>query len=170
MFVLSFSIKPLSKRKFKIIIITVLLCMTIITAFFTFRPEKHHALYNGKAYSTRAENENDIRNFARFFGLSLDYSTEKCRDIIIPEKFDMLLSNYDLIQGSVGLSLSRYAGKSCSLHTWELMNNGRPADSLLRLIILDDIIIGGDICSVEYGGDIRNFAGEKFTLNQQIEQ
>ena len=160
MFVLSFSIKPLSKRKFKIIIITVLLCMTIITAFLTFRPEKHHALYN----------ENDIRDFARFFGLSLDYSTEKCRDIIIPEKFDTLLSNYDLIQGSVGLSLSRYAEKSCSLHTWELMNNGRPADSLLRLIILDDIIIGGDICSVEYGGDIRNFAGEKFTLNQQIEQ
>ena len=169
MFVLSLSLKQLSKRSLLKITCIILLLMTLTAIILAFFPRKNYACHDGEVYSVRAETQNDISKFARFFGLSPDFSSEKSYTVTIPAKFDTLFSRYEMIQNTVGLSLSPYAGKECTLHTWKLMNNNSSDASFLRLIIYDKKIIGGDICPVQFGSKIKNFAGEYFSLDKQIE-
>ncbi len=144
--------------------------MTLITSFLAFSSSSYNAFYKGKAYPTIAVSKNDIDRFADFFGLDLDSDTEKSQKITIPCTFNKLYKNYNLLQNTVGLNLTQYAGKECMMYSYEIMNKNSSPDSKLRILVYDGHIIGGDICYIEYSSEIRNFAGKTLSEENILEQ
>ncbi len=72
------------------------------------------------------------------------------KNIIIPQEFDEVYKQYNAIQKKAGFDLSRYKGKEATVYTYLLS-----ADKEIHLIVMDGVIIGGDIASVKLNGEMK---------------
>lgn len=81
---------------------------------------------------------------------------EQC-NVRIPMKFDEAYEEYNEIQLKQGFDLRKYRAQTAKKFTYELTNysdNGEqsPVPVYAELLVLDGIIIGGNIRSAEAGG------------------
>lgn len=81
-------------------------------------------------------------------------------DIIIPSEFDNIYEKYNVIQKQQGFDLTKYKGKKVSRYTYVIKNYPAKQDSPvnINLLVYDEVIIGGDVCSTALGGFIHGFA------------
>lgn len=115
-------------------------------------------------YSTRAATEEDILSFISNCGWQVEKEPVEVRDVVIPETFDEVYNSYNEIQLNQGFDLSKYAGQRVKRWTYTIKNypNTTPEDDFIRINILvsDDEIIGGDVCSVKLDGFMHGFNKE----------
>ncbi len=99
-------------------------------------------------YSLKAETCNEQINFLKGFGLSPVPESAESRDIIIPSEFNPVYDEYNELQKSIGLDLSRYKGKSAKMITYELKNS---KEKYAVMLIYKNMVIGAHLTNGEYG-------------------
>ena len=111
-----------------------------------------------------AVSENDILSFISGYGWQVDEEPIEVRDVVIPETFDEVYGNYNNIQLEQGFNLEKYAGQRVKRWTYVIRNypDTSPTDDFIRINILvsDDVVIGGDVCSVKLDGFMHGFSKE----------
>lgn len=116
----------------------------------------------GAGSSLTAASEEDILKFISCYGWEVDNQPVEVRDVIIPEIFDEVYANYNEIQLEQGFNLEKYAGQRVKRWTYIVRNypDTSPEDDYIRINILvsDDTVIGGDVCSVKLDGFMHGFS------------
>lgn len=108
-------------------------------------------------YSKIRTNEDQIA-FLSAFGWQVE--SEPIEEVVlkIPKDFDKILSAYNNIQLHQGLDLSKYSGKEVTRVTYRVTNYPNyDGEVVADLIIHRDRVIGGDICSADVDGFIKDF-------------
>lgn len=108
-------------------------------------------------YSKIRTNEDRIA-FLSAFGWQVE--SEPIEEVVlkIPKDFDKILSAYNSIQLHQGLDLSKYSGKEVTRVTYRVTNYPNyDGEVVADLIIHRDRVIGGDICSADVDGFIKDF-------------
>lgn len=105
--------------------------------------------------------EDDILKFISYYGWEVDEQPAEVREVIIPETFDEVYTNYNEIQLAQGFNLEKYAGQKVKRWTYIVRNypETSPEDDYIRINILisDGVVIGGDVCSVKLDGFMHGF-------------
>lgn len=99
-------------------------------------------------------------SFLSQFGWEVDQDPVEVREVIIPAEFDAAYEKYNEMQKEHGLDLSKYCGKRAKRWTYEVKNYPGYEDSDLvqvNIFVLDGIVIGGDVCSLETNGFMQSF-------------
>ncbi len=79
-------------------------------------------------------------------GWEVDASTEEFRTVVVPEKLEGIMSQYNRMQQAQGYDLSEHLGESCQQYSYQLTNYP-DSDSpvFVTLYIQDGELIAGDI-------------------------
>lgn len=157
MFVFSISPKKINK-KFKIIFTLIIFFLVMLLIFvFILKRQNTTVKYDGGSYNTKAENIEDIRNFALQFGWTIETQPEEVTNILIPTYFNDVYEHYNAIQKEMGLDLSKYKGKECCKYSFKVLNYPDNDDVNLNLIVFDGRVIGGDISENIMDGFMKKF-------------
>jgi len=98
-------------------------------------------------------------DFIRSFGWEVEEEPIEVMEVIIPKEFDAVYQEYNSIQRRQGYDLERHAGRRVKRYTYVVTNYpGQPEDVRINLLIRDNRIIGGDVCSLLQDGFIHGFA------------
>ncbi len=161
MFVVSFSKKNLKKL---LPVVFVLIVFVAVVLFLGAGKGTEATVNTDGSVSTLADTEEDILRFISSLGWETDESPVEIRQVVIPEQFDEVYTNYNEIQLSQGFDLRKYAGVSVKRWTYTIRNypGASPEDDFIRinLLVYEDEIIGGDVCSVKLDGFMHGFFKE----------
>ena len=98
--------------------------------------------------------------FLSQFGWEVEQDPIEVREVIIPAEFDAAYEQYNKLQKEHGLDLSKYCGKRAKRWTYKVKNYpGYEGSDLVQasVFVLDGVVIGGDICSLESNGFMQSF-------------
>ncbi|HBL41356.1 MAG TPA: DUF4830 domain-containing protein [Ruminococcaceae bacterium] len=108
----------------------------------------------------RAENAQERIAFLSQFGWEIEEDPMEVSEVLIPSKFDKAFEEYNELQKKHGLDLSKYGGRRAKRWTYEVKNYpGYENSGLIQanLFVYEGRVIGGDICSLETNGFLREF-------------
>jgi len=109
------------------------------------------------AFGGEVKSAGDIRRFLAGFGWETAERPEETAEVLIPERFDEVLTRYNAIQKAQGADLTPYAGRTVTRYTFAVTNftsaDGTPeADVRANVLVCDGRVIGGDVCSLRLDG------------------
>ncbi len=108
-----------------------------------------------------AQTHEERMSFISQFGWKVDEEPVEIKEVIIPEEFDDTYTAYNEIQKSQGFDLTDFAGKRAKRWTYTVKNYEGYENSEcihINLLVCDDKVIGGDVCSVELSGFMHSFS------------
>ena len=70
----------------------------------------------------------------------------------IPDPFDEVYTQYNTLQKQQGFDLEPLAGKVCRQWVYEVTNYPAETPVHANLLVYEDRVVGGDICSTELDG------------------
>lgn len=109
-----------------------------------------------------ASDESERIAFLAQFGWTVQEDPYEVRELIIPEEFNDVYTNYNEIQKEQGFDLEQYQGVRVKRWTYVVTNYpGYESTEVIHanLLVLDGKVIGGDIGSVELDGFMHGFKG-----------
>lgn len=108
---------------------------------------------------TFAMSTNEERvGFLRDLGWKTSDSFVDSKAVVIPSEFDDVYSAYNKLQKEQGFDLSEYKGKTAEIFTYEIYNYpGCDKPVVANMIILDNKLIGGDVCCTDIEGFMQGF-------------
>lgn len=151
-FMISFTAK-ITKARFFTAIAVILIPLLIFSAVYISRAaeNKKQVVLAGATAEQRAA-------FLKQYGWEIDSSDETVKDTVIPSVFDNVYDAYNSIQVSQGFDLSEYKGKAVKLYNIKVNNYPKNSEYVYAtLIVLDGVVIGGDIHSTELNGFMHGF-------------
>lgn len=114
--------------------------------------------------SVRAGNDEERIAFLSQYGWDVAEDPVRVEEVLIPEEFDDVYTQYNEIQLRQGFDLTQYKGCRAKRWTYTVLNypgeNGvQPTDGSIRanLLVYDGVVIGGDVCSVALDGFMHGF-------------
>lgn len=145
-----------------LVAVTFFCVVVIITACFLQKtPKKNIKCENGE-YSAQLSSDNEVELFATQFSKEVDEKVSE-KLICIPYEFSDTYEEYNKLQLSQGLDLSKYKGRECTLSVYALKNYTIDyKKAYLTIITLDDTVIGGHISTFEKDGEMYTFYGEQY--------
>ncbi len=145
--------------KFTLVLV---LSVIAVSALVIFVPSAGDAaVASGISYSNIDSNADRIA-FISQFGWTVEQDPVEEVEVTIPKEFDNVYSEYNDIQLSQGLSLSKYRGKDVVRYTYTVTNyEDFDGTVYINLLVYKNKIIGGDICSADGNGFVCGFSGEK---------
>ena len=109
------------------------------------------------SYNKIKTNDDRVK-FLEQFGWTVEGEPTEEVTVKIPKTFDKVLSSYNNIQLHQGLDLSKYAGKEVNRYTYKVTNYpDYSGEVIANIIVYRGRVIGGDICSSDVDGFIRDF-------------
>ena len=91
--------------------------------------------------------------FLSSLGWEVDPSTEEYKRVLIPDKLEGALSEYNEMQRKQGCDLSRHLGQRCDQYTYEITNYPNSEQTVLvTLYVQGNRLIAGDIHSTALNG------------------
>jgi hypothetical protein len=109
-------------------------------------------------YSLLASDNRERIAFLKQFGWEAESEPVEIDQVLIPQKFNKVYENYNEIQRGQGLDLEKYKGKSCKRIGYRITNYPGGGDNVrANLLIYEDKVIGGDICSTQLDGFMHGF-------------
>lgn len=100
-----------------------------------------------------AANTEERLEFLRSCGWEIDPDSETTQQIQIPERFTAVYENYNQLQLQQGYDLAKYAGESCTLYSYTVLNYPDSNQTVLAdIYVYKDRIIGGDVHSTNLNG------------------
>ncbi len=111
--------------------------------------------------NTSAETHAERMSFISQFGWKVTEEPVEIKEVIIPEEFDDTYIAYNEIQKSQGFDLTEFAGKRAKRWTYVVKNyEGYESSECIHinLLVYDNKVIGGDVCSVELDGFMHSFS------------
>lgn len=101
--------------------------------------------------------EGDIVSFLSQFGYEVEPVPVNTLEFQIPESFNTIYEQYNEIQRSQGLNLKRYAGKDATAYVFKLKNYEYEGEVFATVIVRNNRVIGGDVCSKDGDGFVHGF-------------
>ena len=101
---------------------------------------------NGDTHKKRIDYINSL-------GYQVDENTTTNREIVIPLNFSSVYYNYNLLQQKAGFDLSYFKGKTVKKYSYKVLNY-KKENYYLNLLVLDGVIIGGDVSSANISGEM----------------
>jgi len=96
--------------------------------------------------------------FIRSFGWEVEPEPAEVMEIIIPKEFDAIYDEYNSMQKLQGFDLRKHAGKRAKRYTYVVINYpGQTEDVRINLLVRNNRLIGGDVCSLLKNGFIHGF-------------
>lgn len=119
-------------------LLLVLICAAVLLALFFFR------WHSGN--SNELQTPEGREKFLASLGWEIDLSSEVGKAVIIPEKLEGVMEEYNKMQLEQGMDLSPHCGEKCQQYTYLLKNYPSDNDNVfLSIYILDGELIAGDI-------------------------
>lgn len=152
MFVLSLKI---SRAK----IIGVICLFIVFAAIIAFGIDQKNEAQSVISTNVKGNTNEDRLTFIKSKGWTVSSENPESVDIIIPSEFDNIYEKYNSIQKAQGYDLTKYKCKKVSRYTYVISNYPIKQDSPvnINIIVYDEVVIGGDICSTALGGFIHGF-------------
>lgn len=120
----------------KMYILTILLIAVIAAGFILF-----------------AEDETTLnQKFLSSFGIITDSAPQSYEEITIPQVFDAVYENYNLLQLECGFDLNDYKGKTGTRYTYKMLNFPDETEVLVNVICINHKPVAGDIMSPKLNG------------------
>lgn len=148
-----FIIKKVNKKGIAAVVITVVVAVLIIFKFDFWNTSSI------TAYSTEIGNycieiteDFTIEDFFKQFNLSIDKKTQQKTAINIPAEFNDVYEKYNQLQNNQGLDLSQYKGEKAERYTYNVTDYPNNVDVKANVIILNNRVIAGDLCTVSLNG------------------
>ncbi|MFA9379582.1 MAG: DUF4830 domain-containing protein [Acetanaerobacterium sp.] len=106
---------------------------------------------------------NNAQRVTYLEGFGWDVSDEPIEvcEIILPESFDEVYKRYNEIQKTQGMDLEKHKGRRAKRWTYLVLNYPSDDEVHANVIVCDDKVVAGDICSVALGGFIHGFSPEE---------
>lgn len=127
------------------------------------------SIFSGKGGGSKKPNKggfeaaNNAQRVAFLESFGWDVSDEPIEvcEIILPENFDEVYKRYNELQKTQGLNLDKYKGRRAKRWTYMVLNYPSDDEVHANVIVCDDKIVAGDICSVALGGFIHGFSPDE---------
>lgn len=148
----------LKKEKLgRFIVIIIALIITLIPILWHFLSDESElaVLASGKTSVNRIE-------FLKSFGWEISSNVSE-ESVTIPLEFGKIYEDYNNLQRSQGYDLRDFKGKTVTKYTYEVINypysgdNDLPINVVANILVYENKIIGGDICSMELAGFLHGF-------------
>ena len=106
-----------------------------------------------KSEKIAGETEQQRQAFIRSFGWEIEEEPLTVMEVKIPDEFDAVYEEYNTLQKTQGMDLSKLKGKRCKKYQYAVLNYpDRPEYVTCTLLVRDGKIVGGDIsCAGEDG-------------------
>lgn len=159
-----FSIKAEKKKWAMIALAVVLAAVTIILSISKLSAAA--GVGNEKGYGCEASTNEERVAFLAQFGWQVDAEPLEIREVTIPDPFDEVYTQYNALQKQQGFDLAPLAGKVCRQWVYEVKNypDGQPVHA--NLLIYEDRVVGGDICSAALDGFMVTFDAQGGTVSE----
>lgn len=114
---------------------------------------------SGEKKDTSKNGENDIARaeFLKGYGWMISSEPVESSEVQIPVVFDNVYEQYNAIQKEQEYDLEPYKGLLVTRYTYNVTNFPGREDVLANLLIYNDRVIGGDICTTELDGFMVGF-------------
>lgn len=160
MFVISLKSEKLKKY----LIIAIACIFTTIGGIISVSTESTPAANIG-GVNMRASTADERIAFFSQFGYEISEDPLEVKEIIVPAEFDETYEEYNAIQISQGLDLSKYKGKRVKMWSYAIKNypGYETADGTIRgnILVYDGVVVGGDVSNIELNGFMVGFAADK---------
>ncbi len=155
-----FVISMKSEKLTKYLIIAVVSVFTIIGGIISVSSDSTPAAKVSGVNMRASTNEERVAFFSQF-GFEISEDPIEVKEVIIPTEFDETYEEYNNIQKSQGLDLSKYKGKRVKMWSYAIKNypSYENTDCIRgNILVYDGIVVGGDISNIELGGFMVGFA------------
>ena len=155
-----FIISMKSEKLQKYLIIAVVCAFTVIGGIISLSSESTPAAKVSGVNMRASTNEERVAFFSQF-GFEISEDPIEVKEVIIPTEFDETYEEYNNIQKSQGLDLSKYKGKRVKMWSYSIRNypSYENTDCIRgNILVYDGIVVGGDISNIELGGFMVGFA------------
>ena len=109
----------------------------------------------------KAETNEERLAFLSQFGWEVDEEPSEVKEVIIPQEFDDVYNQYNIIQKEQNLDLEKYKGARVKCWSYNVKNypGYENSDGVIKanMLIFDGVVIGGDISSTELSGFMHTF-------------
>ena len=148
-----FSIKL---NKFKLAIACIVAAILIFSIVFI-NMSNINLSANSKSVKIAAQNiktNEDRISYLKSLGLEVSNKPIETVQVIIPKEFDKVFNQYNELQKSSGLDLSKYKNTVCTRYCYEVYNLKNQTKDPVRvnLFIYQDKVVAGDISTVALDG------------------
>ena len=102
------------------------------------------------------------------YGWQVAATPKEIEEVTIPKEFNRVYTVYNDLQLAQGFDLTPYAGKAVKRYTYEIYNYPDfPNGVVGNLLIYNNAVIGGDICTVAIDGFMHGFSLEETGVLKQ---
>lgn len=152
-------IYTVKSKQIRAILIILFIVLTVSVLVFLSKDSEN--VSNDNTLNLKASDNSERMSFISQFGWEVSEEPVEVREVIIPEEFDDVYTQYNEIQLAQGFDLSSYKGVRVKRWTYTVKNYEGYKDKdcvKINILILDGTVIGGDVCSVELDGFMHGFA------------
>lgn len=146
-------------KQIKVILLAVFVVFTAVSLFILSRESQQTGSPNEMSFVASTHEER--MQFISQFGWEVVEEPVQVKEVIIPTELDDTYTAYNEIQKSQGFDLTEFAGKRAKCWTYTVKNyEGYENQDCIHINILvhDDEVIGGDVCSVQLDGFMHGFS------------
>ena len=147
-----------------ILLITTVTVIVVAFAIISNSENTQKATSADSVLNFSASDEAERLNFISQLGLTVEIEPCDVQEVLIPEEFDEIYTQYNEIQKQAGLDLEHYKGCTAKRWTYTVTNYPEYENSRsirINLLVYKGKIIGGDICSVELDGFMKGLAKQE---------
>lgn len=90
--------------------------------------------------------------FLENLGYEVAEETATVEEVILPQEFDVLMTDYNQMQKNMGMDLLPYRGKRVKKWSYPVTNYPGEEDVVATLYVYNDTVVGGDIASTRQDG------------------
>ncbi len=96
--------------------------------------------------------------FLKQFGWEVEQTPLEEEEVVIPDPLDEVYTQYNELQKEQELDLSFYAGKTVKHFKFRVINYPGGVENVeANLLIFENRVIGGDVCTVDLNGFMHGF-------------
>ena len=111
----------------------------------------------GGTVASAKTNEERI-SYLKTFGWNVEEEACEIVEVAIPSEFDDVYQQYNELQKKQNFDLEPYRGKRVKRYSYEVLNYpGETENIRANLLVYNDQIIGGDVCSLKLDGFMHGF-------------
>lgn len=122
------------------------------------------------AVAVPVENSDGARaSFLADYGWQIDPSPEEVCEITLPNELDRVMEIYNDLQRSQDFDLRPYLGKTVTRYTYRVLNYPDGSDEVrANLLVYENAVIGGDVCSLAMDGFMQGFSQEDAGFSRRL--
>lgn len=139
-------------------VVCILVALSVVVAFAVWpRGNATVSVMVNRQYSGVTTNEKRVE-FIQSYGWKVDANPIEEVEITIPQAFDDVYTNYNILQKKQGFDLSKFKGQRIKRWTYRITNYPGVTDEVrVDLLVYNNKIIGGDVCTVALDGFMHGF-------------